>query len=499
MESESPYEDSLCYIYIGQRTGKYGLLKEDFENYQKNSFQRVNTFSTMKNLGLIKERTLPGVRIGKMPAYDKIFLQTTKQGEQEARKILKRRIEAANELQKRLETIPENTLIFLIKHELLNLDGVYPVDTKDPPQMYIKDKLDIQRDQFNCLLDRFEIEWLNNELLRKREELFWALIEAELCVTSSAYWLTGIIPKYVCIDMAPQGPYENKRNYCVPPEVLAFINSMFLAKTEKFEFTAELRQKHFAYHQIRESKTHLRNLSSDEAGSWLEGPMESNVISPIDDSVTIRVLNNMLARKTLSLSTLERLDDGKKWRTVNTADLYSKEAFRFLEEQCLKPILDFLATQANSTSLKTESDSEENPLDVIIDASNVAFDDVPQGQPARYGNIVLCSEYYKKKDMRIKIVADANLRHKIDEKAAFQKALDEKLVYQSPPGREADEYILKLAFRNPGSKIVSNDNFLDWAQKFSVAPKFFNAVFAKPERFVKFKVNGAFIEFPFRQ
>jgi hypothetical protein len=207
----------------------------------------------------------------------------------------------------------------------------------------------------------------------------------------------------------------------------------------------------------------------------------------------------MLARKTLSLSTLERLDDGKKWRTVNTADLYSKEAFRFLEEQCLKPILDFLATQANSTSLKTESDSEENPLDVIIDASNVAFDDVPQGQPARYGNIVLCSEYYKKKDMRIKIVADANLRHKIDEKAAFQKALDEKLVYQSPPGREADEYILKLAFRNPGSKIVSNDNFLDWAQKFSVAPKFFNAVFAKPERFVKFKVNGAFIEFPFRQ
>jgi hypothetical protein len=199
------------------------------------------------------------------------------------------------------------------------------------------------------------------------------------------------------------------------------------------------------------------------------------------------------------LSTLERLDDGKKWRTVNTADLYSKETFRFLEEQCLKPILDFLAAQANSTSL--ELGSEANTLDAIIDASNVALDDVPQGQPARYGNIVLCREYYKKKNMRIKIVADAKLRHTIDEKASFQKALDEKLVYQSPPGREADEYILWLAFLNPGSKIVSNDNFLDWAQKFGFSGdlRFINEVFAKPERFVKFKVNGAFIEFPFRQ
>lgn len=59
LENDHQFENALLFIFIGQRTGKYGLLKDDFEYYQKKVLH-ANTFSTLKdNLGLIEEETRP--------------------------------------------------------------------------------------------------------------------------------------------------------------------------------------------------------------------------------------------------------------------------------------------------------------------------------------------------------------------------------------------------------------------------------------------------------
>ncbi len=136
-------------------------------------------------------------------------------------------------------------------------------------------------------------------------------------------------------------------------------------------------------------------------------------------------------------------------------------------------------------------------IDIIIDGSNVAFDNVPKGESPRFQNIMLAVDYYKQKNLQTKIIVDASLRHKIDEKEAFNEALDSKLIRQAPSGVQADEYILKLALAHPNSKIVSNDDFDNWRQN-KIGKEYENIkqeVLEKPQRLIKFKINGKFIEF----
>jgi hypothetical protein len=94
------------------------------------------------------------------------------------------------------------------------------------------------------------------------------------------------------------------------------------------------------------------------------------------------------------------------------------------------------------------------------------------------------------------MIADASLRHEIDDKEALNKALDKKIITQSPAGVQADEYILKLALAHPNSKIVSNDSFDNWREKEGQQyQQIKKEVLDKQERFIKFKINGQFIEF----
>lgn len=136
-----------------------------------------------------------------------------------------------------------------------------------------------------------------------------------------------------------------------------------------------------------------------------------------------------------------------------------------------------------------ERPPEQSPnIDAIIDGSNVAFDNVPRGQPARYRNIILTLEHFKKKSFNCRVIVDASLRWRIDDQESFNKALDEKRVHQAPSGIPADQYILKLALLHPTSKIISNDDFRIWLDKDQ-----FKLI--KRDRLSKFKIDGEFIDF----
>ncbi|MBU4607341.1 MAG: Zc3h12a-like ribonuclease, partial [Methanobacterium sp.] len=84
-------------------------------------------------------------------------------------------------------------------------------------------------------------------------------------------------------------------------------------------------------------------------------------------------------------------------------------------------------------------------MKVIIDASNVAHYGKRADDKPRLKNISSSIEALKKLGYEVIIIADASLRHEIDEKESFNQLLDEGKVQQVPSGTTADHYILKLA------------------------------------------------------
>ncbi|ADZ09210.1 hypothetical protein Metbo_0963 [Methanobacterium lacus] len=105
-------------------------------------------------------------------------------------------------------------------------------------------------------------------------------------------------------------------------------------------------------------------------------------------------------------------------------------------------------------------------MKVIIDASNVAhFGKEKEGNKPRLDYLLKSVEALEKLGYEPFPIADASLRHEIDEKEKFNAMLDEGKVQQVPSGTTADHFILKLAFEED-CKILSNDNFREFNDEF---------------------------------
>jgi hypothetical protein len=100
---------------------------------------------------------------------------------------------------------------------------------------------------------------------------------------------------------------------------------------------------------------------------------------------------------------------------------------------------------------------------VLIDASNVAH--ATEGGVARLENIHLVMDKLREEGFEPLIVADAALRHRIDDKAAYEKLVDDGIVHQAPSGTDADYFILSFA-REMDARVLTNDRFRDHAEEF---------------------------------
>ena len=101
---------------------------------------------------------------------------------------------------------------------------------------------------------------------------------------------------------------------------------------------------------------------------------------------------------------------------------------------------------------------------VLVDGSNVAH--ATEGGEARLDNIQLVMRKLSDEGLKPLIVADAALRHQIDDKAAYEKLIDDGVVHQAPAGTDADYFILSFA-REMGARILTNDRFRDRATEFA--------------------------------
>jgi hypothetical protein len=68
------------------------------------------------------------------------------------------------------------------------------------------------------------------------------------------------------------------------------------------------------------------------------------------------------------------------------------------------------------------------------------------------------------------IVADAALRHQIDDAAGYERLVESGVVKQAPAGTDADYFILSFA-EELGASIVSNDRFRDRIDNYPEARK----------------------------
>lgn len=102
----------------------------------------------------------------------------------------------------------------------------------------------------------------------------------------------------------------------------------------------------------------------------------------------------------------------------------------------------------------------------LVDGSNVAH--ASEGDRARIGNIRIVVEKLREEGYEPVVVADAALRHQIDDRDLFEEKVEAGKIHQAPAGTDADYFLLAFA-RELDAVIVSNDRFRDRQEAFPEA------------------------------
>jgi hypothetical protein len=100
---------------------------------------------------------------------------------------------------------------------------------------------------------------------------------------------------------------------------------------------------------------------------------------------------------------------------------------------------------------------------VLVDASNVAHS--TEGERPLLSNILAVRDKLSEEGLEPIVVADAALRHQIDDRGGYEQLVDQGIVRQAPAGTDADYFILSFA-RELDARVVSNDRFRDRLQDF---------------------------------
>lgn len=100
---------------------------------------------------------------------------------------------------------------------------------------------------------------------------------------------------------------------------------------------------------------------------------------------------------------------------------------------------------------------------VLVDGSNVAHS--TEGEEAQVANLIAIRDKLRDEGLEPIIVADAALRHQIDDPEKYEQMIESGQVRQAPAGTDADYFILSFA-RELNASIVSNDRFRDRMKQF---------------------------------
>lgn len=124
-----------------------------------------------------------------------------------------------------------------------------------------------------------------------------------------------------------------------------------------------------------------------------------------------------------------------------------------------------MATSREQEVTKRKDSGPARPL-VLVDGSNVAHSS--EGEQGLLTNITLVCDKLREEGYEPLVLVDAALRHKIDDRAGYERMVDAGAIRQAPAGTDADYFILSFA-RELDASIVSNDRFRDRQKAFPEA------------------------------
>ena len=109
-----------------------------------------------------------------------------------------------------------------------------------------------------------------------------------------------------------------------------------------------------------------------------------------------------------------------------------------------------------------------HPLYIIADGANIAFSKKTGKNKARVSNLDILVRYLAelKQEFPIEyeIIADASLKHRIDDCATLEGLYRSGVLVECPSGMKADEFIISFFLTKPDQTlIISNDNFSEYS------------------------------------
>jgi len=110
-----------------------------------------------------------------------------------------------------------------------------------------------------------------------------------------------------------------------------------------------------------------------------------------------------------------------------------------------------------------EAGEGEKPRIALVDGANAAYSVKADG--ASLGNLLLIRDAVAEDGLDPIIIADAALRHAIDDRTRYEAMVTSGEIRQAPAGTDADYFLLAFA-RELDARIVSNDRFGDRASGF---------------------------------
>jgi hypothetical protein len=119
--------------------------------------------------------------------------------------------------------------------------------------------------------------------------------------------------------------------------------------------------------------------------------------------------------------------------------------------------------KAHAAPRAVESAAQPESNVVLVDGSNVAHS--TEGDKPLIANLIAVRDKLKEEGFEPVIVADAALRHQIDDPARYEQLIEAGEVRQAPAGTDADYFILSFA-RELNATVVSNDRFRDRMAQF---------------------------------
>lgn len=184
-----------------------------------------------------------------------------------------------------------------------------------------------------------------------------------------------------------------------------------------------------------------------------------------DQNIFLFLLSKLEQGKKASVNKLNSLleEDLKEYKEMETGE-FLPWFMRYFEKQ--EDIATFLQENENVKKFGTYDNDGEffevnsiKDRSVVIDGSNVAHNSVSSSEKPTIANLILMVKYLKAKGFTdILIIADASLRHKINDLDRLEE-LSEIAKYEiAPAATSADKFIISYV-KSKHCLVISNDSF----------------------------------------